>query len=145
MFSSEFYEACNGIEKETPGQVYFSEFCEIFKNTFFVISTEDTRAASNDFVLLSLLLTLNSFITLIYCFHFYVFEVYLGPSKTSAMEIFYKNSERPIHCFHKNAPSYKIPDTPLYLNMQLPAVIKNGNANTLTNRTIPWEFKNLNR
>ena len=28
-------EACNFTNKETLAQVFFSEFCEIFKNTFF--------------------------------------------------------------------------------------------------------------
>ena len=28
-------EACKFIKKETPIKVYFCEFCEIFKNTFF--------------------------------------------------------------------------------------------------------------
>ena len=29
-------EACNFIKKETLAQVFFYEFCEIFKNTFFI-------------------------------------------------------------------------------------------------------------
>ena len=36
-----FYEACNLIKKETLAQVFCSEFCKIFKNTFF---TEHFRA-----------------------------------------------------------------------------------------------------
>ena len=28
-------EACNFIKKDTLAQVFFCEFCEIFKNTFF--------------------------------------------------------------------------------------------------------------
>ena len=28
--------SCNFIEKETPAQVFSCEFCEIFKNTFFI-------------------------------------------------------------------------------------------------------------
>ena len=28
-------QACNVIKKETPAQVFFCEFCKIFKNNFF--------------------------------------------------------------------------------------------------------------
>ena len=28
-------KACDLVKKETPAQVFFCEFCEIFKNTFF--------------------------------------------------------------------------------------------------------------
>ena len=39
-----FFEACNFIEKETLTQVFFCEFCEISKNTFF---TEHLRATAS--------------------------------------------------------------------------------------------------
>ena len=29
-------EVCNFVKKQTPGQVFSSEFCEIIKNTFFI-------------------------------------------------------------------------------------------------------------
>ena len=29
------HEACNFIKKETPKKLFFCEFCEVFKNTFF--------------------------------------------------------------------------------------------------------------
>ena len=31
-----FLQACNVIEKETPSQVFSCQFCEIFKNIFFI-------------------------------------------------------------------------------------------------------------
>ena len=31
----ENFETCNFIKKETLAQVFYCEFCEIFKNTFF--------------------------------------------------------------------------------------------------------------
>ena len=35
LFINKVAEACNFIKKETLAQVFCSEFCEIFKNTFF--------------------------------------------------------------------------------------------------------------
>ena len=34
-FFNEVAGACNFIEKETPAQLFFCEFCEFFQNTFF--------------------------------------------------------------------------------------------------------------
>ena len=39
-------KACNFIKKETLAQVFFCEFCEIFKNTFF---TEHLRTTASRF------------------------------------------------------------------------------------------------
>ena len=42
-------EACNVIKKDTLAQVFFSEFCEIFKSTFFtehVWTTESIQKQS---------------------------------------------------------------------------------------------------
>ena len=57
-------EACNFIKKETLTQVFSSEFYEISKNTF-----SNRTPLRNGVVLVSLLLTLNIFYTLIYCFY----------------------------------------------------------------------------
>ena len=38
-------EACNIINKETPGQLFFFEFCKIFKNTFSVEHLRVTASA----------------------------------------------------------------------------------------------------
>ena len=38
-------QACNFIKKETLAQVFFCEFCDISKNTFF---TEDLLATTSD-------------------------------------------------------------------------------------------------
>ena len=35
LFFNKVALACNFIKKETPAQVFSSEFCEISKNTFF--------------------------------------------------------------------------------------------------------------
>ena len=35
-FLTKLQEVCNFIKKETLAQVFFSEFCEIFKNIFFI-------------------------------------------------------------------------------------------------------------
>ena len=40
-----FVSACSFIKKETLAQVFSYEFCEIFKNTFFV---EHLRATASD-------------------------------------------------------------------------------------------------
>ena len=34
-------QTCNFVKKETLAQVFYCEFCEIFKNTFFYITPPD--------------------------------------------------------------------------------------------------------
>ena len=45
FFLIKFHEACNFIKKESPRQVFFYEFCEIFKNPFL---TERLRVTASD-------------------------------------------------------------------------------------------------
>ena len=42
MFLEILPEACNFIKKDTLTQVFFCEFCEIFKNTFFTEHLQTT-------------------------------------------------------------------------------------------------------
>ena len=47
-FLTKLQEVCNFIKKETLAQVFFSEFCEIFKNNFF---TEQFWATASAIIL----------------------------------------------------------------------------------------------
>ena len=58
-------KACNFIEKETPIQVFFCEYCEIFKKTYFEEYLR-TDTWVNSALISTLLLDFLSIILLVY-------------------------------------------------------------------------------
>ena len=51
FFKERCCEACNFIKKETLAQVFYCEFCEIFKNTFFIEHLWATASPWSDLII----------------------------------------------------------------------------------------------